>query len=144
MVTNKIDTLSERISRFMGIEIAYGMDLHTKGLVGKNKFFTVNLVSVWAKRDYHDSPWRIVVRIVGHPSYGDENGEKIAHEIESCAEEVFCKFEKRAMEFTADDKRIRVRLGDKQITQIQNAIDKTVSIAKNWNEKNKLNKTKST
>lgn len=134
MVINKINTLSERISRFMGMEIAYDMTLHTKGIVGKNKFFTVDLLSVWAKRDSHDSPWKIVVRIVGHP-HGNENGGKIAHEIESFVEKVFCKFEKRAIEFMSDGKRIRVRLGDKQIFQIKSAIEETASIAKNWNEK---------
>jgi hypothetical protein len=134
MVTYKINTLKDRISRGIGMKITYDISLNTRGITGKNKFFTVNVLSIWTHRRSYDSPWNVVIRVVGHP-YGNRNDGKIDHEINSSTEETFFKVEEHAIEFTHEGKRIRIRLGDKQISQIHNALKETLNIAKECNQK---------
>lgn len=133
MVIDKTHSLPFRISETKkGLHIAYDITLNTRGITGKGKFFTVGILSIWVKRDPSNSPLEIVVRVVGHP-HKDRHGGKIAHEITSLPKEDFFKIEKRAIEFRSGEKRVRVRLGDKQIFQIQTAIEKTIKISEEFN-----------
>ena len=116
------------------MEITYDISLNTRGITGKNKFFTVNVLSVWTHRRSYDSPWNVVIRVVGHP-YGYRDGGKIDHEINSSTKETFFNIEKRAIEFAHEGKRIRIRLGHKQISQIHDALKETLDIAKECNQK---------